>query len=88
MSFNPSVSVSALVTLIDFTLSNAKRFYSSMGNPSDTEGLRRTIAAKLPIAQGMLGAEVEEAKSWYFNNFSFIFPLLVLPLAPGVSNLH
>ena len=57
------MSVSALMTLIDFTLSNARRFYSSMGNPSDTEGLRRTIAAKLPVAQGMLGAEVEEAKS-------------------------
>ena len=27
------------MTLIDFTLSNARRFYSSMGNPSDTEGL-------------------------------------------------
>ena len=24
----------ALMTLIDFTLSNARRFYSSMGNPS------------------------------------------------------
>ena len=35
----PSVSVSALMTLIDFTLSNARRFYSSTGNPSDTEGL-------------------------------------------------
>ena len=33
---NPSVSVSALMTLINFTLSNARRFYSSMGNPSDT----------------------------------------------------
>ena len=82
------MSVSALMTLRDFTLSNARRFYSSLGNPSDTEGLRRTIAAKLPIAQGMLGAEVEEAKIWYFNNFAFIFPLLVLPLAPGVSNRH
>ena len=29
------------MTLIDFTLFNAKRFYSSMANPSDTEGLRR-----------------------------------------------
>ena len=27
------------MTLIDFTLSNARRFYSSMGNPWDTEGL-------------------------------------------------
>ena len=41
ISFNPSVSVSALMTpqAIDFTLSNARRFYSSMGNPSDTEEL-------------------------------------------------
>ena len=31
-----TVSVSALMTLIDFTLSNARRFYSLMGNPSDT----------------------------------------------------
>ena len=38
---NPSLSVTALMTLVDFTLSNAKRFYSSMANPSDTEGLRR-----------------------------------------------
>ena len=38
---NPSVSVSAFMTLIDFTLSNARRFYLSMANPSDTEGLRR-----------------------------------------------
>ena len=39
--FNPSVSVRALMTLIEFTLSNARRlnFYSSMGTPSDTEGL-------------------------------------------------
>ena len=37
----PSVFVSTLMTLIDFTLSNARRFYSSMGNPSDTEGLRK-----------------------------------------------
>ena len=39
---NLSVSVSTVMTLIDFTLSNARRFYSSMGNPSDTEGLKVT----------------------------------------------
>ena len=27
------------MTLIDFTLSNARRFYSSMGNPSGVKGL-------------------------------------------------
>ena len=31
------------MTLIDFTLSNARRFYSSIGNPSDTEGLMLDI---------------------------------------------
>ena len=47
--------------------------------------LKRIFAAKLPIAQGMLGAEVEETKSKYLNNFVFIFLLLVLPLAPEAS---
>ena len=50
--------------------------------------LRRIFAAKLPIAQGMLGAEVEETESWDFNNFVLIFLLLVLPLAPEESNRH
>ena len=40
------------MTLIDFTLSNARRFYSSMGNPSDTEGLSvlkdRKVAQSAP----------------------------------------
>ena len=50
ISFNPSVSVSALMTPIDFTLSNAKRFYSSKGNPSDTEEL--TTPKTVPIKRG------------------------------------
>ena len=33
----------ALMTLIDFTLSNARRFYLSMGNPSDMKGLMLAI---------------------------------------------
>ena len=28
------------MTLIDFALSNARRFYSSMGNPSDMKGVK------------------------------------------------
>ena len=36
---NPSVSVSAFMTLVDFTLAKDRPFYSSMGKPSDTEGL-------------------------------------------------
>ena len=38
---NPLIrSIGALMTLIDSTLSNARRFYSSMGNPLDIKGLK------------------------------------------------
>ena len=37
--FNALTAVGALMTLIDFTLSNARRFYSSMGNLLDGTGL-------------------------------------------------
>ena len=37
---NVLTAVGALITLIDFTLSNARRFYSSMGNPSAEKRLR------------------------------------------------
>ena len=39
------------MTLIDFTLSNARRFYPSMGNPSDTEGLRSLHIASMLFAK-------------------------------------
>ena len=39
----PLRSVGALMTLIDFNLSNARRFYSSMGNPSNIKGLGKEI---------------------------------------------
>ena len=35
---NPLTAVDALITLIDFTLSNARRFYTSMGNPFPVKG--------------------------------------------------
>ena len=35
------------VTLIDFTLSNARRFYSSMGNPTGVKGLSKLIRNKV-----------------------------------------
>ena len=38
-SFNPLTAELALRALIDFTLSNARRFYSSMGNPLNGKGL-------------------------------------------------
>ena len=37
--FNPLTTEGALRALIDFTLSNARRFYSSMGKPLDGKGL-------------------------------------------------
>ena len=36
---NPSTAVGALRALIDFTLSNGRRFCSSMGNPLAVKGL-------------------------------------------------
>ena len=35
---NPLTAVGALRTLMDFILSNARRFYSSMGNPCQSTG--------------------------------------------------
>ena len=39
-TFNPLTAERALRALLDFTLSNARRFYSSMGNPLDGKGLK------------------------------------------------
>ena len=36
---NPLTAECALRALVDSTLSNARRFYSSMGNPLDGKGL-------------------------------------------------
>ena len=43
MSFNALTAVGALMTLKDFTLSNTRRFYSSMGNPLAVKGLRLAL---------------------------------------------
>ena len=42
LRFNPFTAVGAHRALIDFTLSNARRFYSSMGNPLAVERLKVT----------------------------------------------
>ena len=42
-AFNPLTAEWALRALIDFTLSNARRFYSSMGNPLDGKGLSNVL---------------------------------------------
>ena len=39
MQVNPLTVEGALRALLDFTLSNARRFYLSMGNPLDGKGL-------------------------------------------------
>ena len=41
--FNPLTAKWGLRALIDFTLSNARRFYSSMGNPLDGKGLSNRV---------------------------------------------
>ena len=41
--FNPLTAEWALRALIDFTLSNARRFYSSKGNPLDWKGLMQKL---------------------------------------------
>ena len=42
-----------LRALIDFTLSNARRFYSSMGNLLDRKGLRQDVSAATKKARAM-----------------------------------
>ena len=46
---NPLTGERALRALIDFTLSNARRFYSSMGNPLDRKGLRSSHDCKFHL---------------------------------------
>ena len=45
--FNPLTAEWALRALIDFTLSNARRFYSSVGNSLDGKGLTRIYTQQL-----------------------------------------
>ena len=52
-----------LRALIDFTLSNARRFYSSMGNPLDGKGIKYLID-HLPINNKLL------------RDITFLHPLL------------
>ena len=41
------------MTLIDFTLSNGRRFYSSMGNPWAVKGLKSFL--KIPVKRSTDG---------------------------------
>ena len=63
--FNPLTAVWALRALIDFTLSNARRFYSSMGNPLAVKGL--TTSKTVPL---------KREQNWvYFINWDIYFTL-------------
>ena len=56
---NPLIrSIGALITLIDSTLSNARRFYSSMGNPSDIKGLKGK-AVEGPLSRAVYVAFIQ-----------------------------
>ena len=46
---NAFTAVGALRALIDFTLSNARRFYSSMGKPLVVKGLRGGLHSKVTV---------------------------------------
>ena len=48
VTFNPFPSKWVLRALIDFTLSNARRFYSSMGNLLDRKGLNAITSREIP----------------------------------------
>jgi len=50
-------AVGALMTLIDFTLSNARRFYSSMGNPLAVKGLEDSEPS-----EPLISSESEESQ--------------------------
>ena len=74
---NPLTAEWALRTLIDFTLSNARWFYSSMGNPLDGKGLMfRVEVNELPPCFGsnitlfLFGNEIRSEICIVFYRFS------------------
>jgi len=67
-NFNPLTAEWALRALINFTLSNARRFYSSMGNPLDGKGLIVNIHWSYV-----------ELKAWYCPPNSIRQPQMFIP---------
>ena len=59
---NPFPSKWVLRALIDFTLSNARRFYTSMGNLLDRKGLRK------------ISNKHKQEEVHFYQNFIFRFP--------------
>ena len=66
---NPLTAEWALRALIDFTLSNARRFYSSMGNPLDRKGLSVSFlkCAPFKLALTCLKGELKYKTSFMFK---------------------
>ena len=81
------------MTLIDFTLSNARRFYSSMGNPLDMKGLIQNIASSssfFPFRSDFLAflARISYFKVLEFKEFNkTIIPLALVGYETGYSQL-
>ena len=69
--FNALTAVGALMTLIDFTLSIARRFHSSMGNPLAVKGLKSQFLVVRYEFSGHLFALLGK---------TIIFALFFLPL--------
>ena len=63
-----------LTALVDFTLSNARRSYSSMGNPLDGKGLKEQ---KRIFAQERLSV-IHLIPKWQPTNYSFVCMLIGL----------
>ena len=61
------------MTLTDFTLSNAKLFYSSMGNPLAVKGLTQEQVKELNELDGRayfeLSLSVFEQTEWYETTY-------------------
>ena len=66
---NPLTAEWALRALIDFTLSNARRFYASMGNPLDGKGLRHNGAFYTLFFLNLL---LINLFAWWSRTFSFV----------------
>ena len=53
--FNALTAAGVLRILTDFTLSNARRFYSSVGNPLAVKGLRHNLLYILTTCEDLKG---------------------------------
>ena len=73
INFNPLTAEWALRALTDFTLSNARLFYSSMGNPLAVKGLTRELVKELNKLDGRayfeLSWSVFEQTEWYETTY-------------------